>query len=202
MKPVLKFTIIAILLLLFFFPVISINIFDNGDFYGMELQKGMPDMTVQSLNGAFPIIENFKAKWSYLYFGYIHCTPICSSKMLYLSNLADKIEALNYNDVQFIYFNIDPKRDSPELLKEYLESNWNNFIGLYSNINKTRAFSRNFFMRLSKTKSNTANADSDYEINHNSSVFLIDNNAKLRLIYPYSHLDIDKMLKDLLKLKD
>lgn len=62
-----------------------------------------------------------KGKWSLVFFGFTHCPDYCPTTLGVLNavqkNLGDEAK-----DVQFILVSIDPARDTPQLLKDYLSS--------------------------------------------------------------------------------
>lgn len=63
----------------------------------------------------------FIGHWSLINFGYTHCPDVCPTNMVMLEQVADRIEAQNADAGLRVYLvTVDPKRDSPERLAEYV----------------------------------------------------------------------------------
>lgn len=114
-------------------------------------------------------------KWSFIFFGYTHCPDICP---ITLSVMADAYGDLSteFTDIQTVFVSVDPDRDTPERLAEYVAYFDKNFIGLggdLSGINSlTEQIGIAFFY---KRESNPKN----YLVDHSASIFLIDPKARL-----------------------
>src|ERR1700736_6308153 len=72
-------------------------------------------------NGKTVTDADLKGKWSLIYFGYTHCPDACPTALndiaIALDQLGPKREA-----VRAVFITVDPERDTPEVLKEYVTS--------------------------------------------------------------------------------
>src|SRR6516162_1775026 len=73
--------------------------------------------------------QNFRGKWLVVYFGYTFCPDVCPTTML---EIAGALKALGAraDAVQAIFISVDPQRDTPKVLNEYLKSFDPRLIGL------------------------------------------------------------------------
>ncbi|MDX8403577.1 MAG: SCO family protein [Mariprofundaceae bacterium] len=124
-------------------------------------------------------LENLKGKWSFIFFGYTHCPDVCPAT---LSVMGAAFGALAHNpvvasEIQGIFISVDPKRDTPELLKKYVSYFDDEFLGLTGSKNQLDAFTRQigalYFIDSKNVK------DASYDVTHNSTIFLIDPQGRL-----------------------
>jgi protein SCO1/2 len=75
---------------------------------------------------------------------------------------------------------VDPERDTPELLAQYLPAFHSSFLGLYGDAQATAQVARTFGVAYQKQPTT-----SGYSMDHSAGTFLIDPNGKVRLLAPY-----------------
>ncbi|HET7882813.1 MAG TPA: SCO family protein, partial [Acetobacteraceae bacterium] len=85
----------------------------------------------ENLGGPFTLVDQdgrqvtdatWRGKWLLLYFGYTHCPDICP---MALSNIAEALDHLGSGvraRLQPIFITVDPARDSPEVLRDYVKA--------------------------------------------------------------------------------
>ncbi len=119
-------------------------------------------------------LASLKGKWSLLFFGFTHCPDICPTTLTTLRGAAQTIPA---SDVNYIFFTLDPKRDTPEILKKYIEyfnPDFKAFVGDKITID-----------RLTETVGVIYDFEGDtsgdeYTVNHYSAILVVDPQARLR----------------------
>ena len=83
--------------------------------------KDLTAFTLVGANNEALRLDDLKGKWSFIFFGYTHCPDVCPFT---LSALGAAFKILEQDPavsptIQGIFVSVDPKRDTPELLKEY-----------------------------------------------------------------------------------
>jgi protein SCO1/2 len=82
-------------------------------------------------NGRAVDDSQFRGKWLLVYFGYTHCPDACPTA---LTNIADALDSLGpekRQKVQTIFITVDPERDTPSVMKDYVGAfEGANIIGL------------------------------------------------------------------------
>jgi protein SCO1/2 len=123
-------------------------------------------------------LDNMKGKWSFIFFGYTHCPDICPTTLMQMGAAFKLLEydPAIYPEIQGIFISVDPDRDTPELLKDYVRYFNPGFIGLTDNKVRIDAFSRQIGALY---KLNNEESKDDYEVTHNSTIFLIDPKGRL-----------------------
>ena len=77
-------------------------------------------------------LANLKGKWTFLFFGYTHCTDICPTTLAILARARDDIakNTLGAEDVQFVFVSVDPQRDTASQLRQYVTYFHATFVGV------------------------------------------------------------------------
>ena len=65
--------------------------------------------------------ENFKGKWSLVFFGYTFCPDVCPTTLYTLKQAWKKMPKELTDSTQVVMVSVDPERDTPEVLKPYIE---------------------------------------------------------------------------------
>ena len=148
-----------------------------------------------------PITEkSFQGPLTAIFFGFTNCPDVCP---LTLSNLDQVIEKLDDNDnkkFKVFFISIDPERDSPQVIKDYLDSFKNKIYGITGDPQKIFLLSKSWGVLSEKI----FNEDGSYLINHSSSILLLDKGKYVDRISHHENLDnILKTIKNyLLDLKN
>jgi protein SCO1/2 len=136
-------------------------------------------------------LDDLKGKWSFIFFGYTQCPDVCPLTMGILGQafkLVEKNPAV-FQETQGIFISVDPKRDTPELLKEYVSYFSNKFIGVTGDVAQLDAVSRQMSALYTihpkePKKAGDTNPVDNYQVTHNSTVFLVDPQGRLYGKFP------------------
>ena len=120
--------------------------------------------------------DRLKNKWTFVFFGYTNCPDVCPTTMAEIDNAAARLKKLNdsRNDIQYVFVSIDPGRDTPEHLAEYVSYFTTPFIATTGEESELKKFAtplRVGFRVGFKT-------ESTYFMDHGASMILIDPEAR------------------------
>ena len=151
--------------------------------------------TLKDVNNE-PITEkSFQGPLTAIFFGFTNCPDVCP---LTLSNLDQVIEKLDDNDnkkFKVFFISIDPERDSPQVIKDYLDSFKNKIYGITGDPQKIFLLSKSWGVLSEKI----FNEDGSYLINHSSSILLLNKGKYIDRISHHENLDnIFKVIKSYL----
>ncbi|HJN52406.1 MAG: SCO family protein [Pseudomonadales bacterium] len=136
-------------------------------------------------NNAFGI-DRLKGKWTFVFFGYTFCPDICPVTLANLASTFRRLEAesIPVADVQSLFVSVDPERDTPEVLRQYVPYFSADFMAATGNKSQLDSFTRQLGAVYYREPAETGQG---YHVSHNSSVFLIDPQARLyaRLAVPH-----------------
>jgi protein SCO1 len=129
-----------------------------------------------ALTGADGIVteQSYQGKWLAIYFGYTYCPDICPTTMM---ELAQALEALGPRAaaVQALFISVDPQRDTPDLLAEYLKTFDPRFVGLTGNAKQISAAAKSFNVFYERHDTD----DGNYTYDHSSYLYLVDPGGQL-----------------------
>ncbi len=87
------------------------------------------DFTLTAASGPVSL-HDFRGKWVLLYFGYTYCPDICPTNLGNLAVAWRQLPPEQQKQVQILFVSVDPDRDTPERLKQYVDYFGANIIGL------------------------------------------------------------------------
>ena len=123
-------------------------------------------------------LADFRGKAVVLFFGYTQCPDVCPTT---LSALRDAMALLgdDANRVQVLFVTVDPARDTPQLLAQYVPAFHPGFLGLYGDEKTIAAVAKDFKVFYAKQPGKTADT---YSIDHSTGSYAFDPQGKLRLL--------------------
>lgn len=148
--------------------------FLSTDITGVDFGKGL-DLTDH--NGKTRTLADFKGQVVVLFFGYTHCPDICPATM---GNLAAAMTKLgpDASRVQVLFVTVDPERDTPAILKEYLSAFSPSFLGLYGDAQATEKAAKEFKTVYQKQ---AGEFTAHHTMDHSTGTYIFDTEGKLRL---------------------
>ena len=163
----------------------SIVLFSKPDtFRGTTYAEPYPVASEIQLTGAgntnFELGEA-RGKIVALFFGYTSCPDVCPTTMAELSQALEELGE-QADQVQVVFVTVDPQRDTPERVQEYVNHFNPDFIGL-SGSESELAKVWNSYGVFREVVDGTSAAG--YLVNHTARVTLIDQQGNLRVSFPF-----------------
>ena len=140
-----------------------------------------------------PITEkSFQGPLTAVFFGFTNCPDVCPLTLANIDQVMEKLDDSENKKLKVFFVSIDPQRDSPEIIKDYLASFKNKIYGITGEPEKIFVLSRSWGVLSEKI----FNEDGTYLINHSSSILLLDNGKYIDRISHHENLDnIFKIIK-------
>ncbi|WP_312956843.1 SCO family protein [Stutzerimonas nitrititolerans] len=92
--------------------------------------RDVPKLTLTNQDGEPVQVDQLDGKWTLLFFGYTFCPDICPATLAELRQLRSQLPDEVREQLRPILVSVDPARDTPEQLKQYLEFFGEGFLGL------------------------------------------------------------------------
>jgi len=180
---------LVFLLLLFVFlsacqPTTGGNQLVATDITGADFEQ---NMRLTDHTGNIRTLADFKGKVVALFFGYTHCPDVCPTTMVDFKQTM-KLLGDQANEVQVLFVTLDPERDTPEVLAQFVPSFDQRFIGLTGTLEEITATASMFKIFSSKV---AAEGRSGYTIDHSAGTYIYDKNGKIRLYVEYGEKPAD-----------
>jgi len=192
MKLKTSITILGGCLLIFLFITLPIVLSIQEKKHSIISSYSGSSFVLRDVNNE-PITEkSFQGPLTAIFFGFTNCPDICP---MTLSNLDQVLEKLNNDENERfkVYFiSIDPEKDSPEVIRDYLDAFKNKIYGITGDPQKIFSLSKSWGVLREKIFT----ADGGYLINHSSSILLLNRGKYIDRISHHEKLDdIHKIIK-------
>ena len=92
--------------------------------------RDVPQLTLTDQHGEPVQVDELTGKWTLLFFGYTFCPDICPATLAELRQLRGQLPEALREQLRPVLVSVDPARDTPEQLRQYLEFFGDGFIGL------------------------------------------------------------------------
>jgi protein SCO1/2 len=152
--------------------------FKTTDISGADFGKGFE---LLDASGKPTTLTDFKGKVVVLFFGFTHCPDVCPGTLAELALVKKQLGA-DGDRMQVVFVTLDPERDRPEILKEYVPAFDPSFVGLYGDpaaIARTAKEFKVFYKKVPGTAPDT------YSLDHTAAAFVFDPQGRLRLFAGY-----------------
>jgi protein SCO1/2 len=111
--------------------------------------------------------RDFRTKPTAWFFGFTHCPDMCPTTLADLTAVLDRLGP-DANKINVVFVTVDPERDTPEVLKEYLSSFDPRIIGLTGSREAIDAMAKAYFVHQAKVPQH----DGNYTMEHTSKVLM------------------------------
>ena len=112
--------------------------------------------------------QTLRGKPFLVYFGYTHCPDVCPTE---LARISDILSKMGDKAVPTLFITVDPERDTPKLMQDYVSSFNPAVIGLSGSPEAIEATEKTFRVFARKGQKQP---DGDYSMDHSSIVYLMD----------------------------
>ena len=188
MKLKTSITIIGGCLFIFLFIMLPIflSVQNKEDDYVASF-KGS-DFSLKDMNNKTITQESFNGPLTAIFFRFTHCPDVCPMTLNKMDIVINKLKKKNKN-LKIFFISVDPERDTPETVKNYLSIFDNNFVGITGNPEKIFLLSKSWGILSQKIFLENG----EYNIDHSSPVILLKEGKYVAKI---SHRDdVKKSLK-------
>lgn len=139
-------------------------------------QNLVRNATLKDLEGGEWNARKLGKKIGVLYFGYTFCPDVCP---ISLDNLVSALSGgkIDGGVFQPIFVSVDPERDSPRIIGEYLSNFSDNIIGVSGSVSDLRLFA--WIMGASYSLRRTQKSDREYLVDHSANFYLVNSRGDL-----------------------
>jgi protein SCO1/2 len=148
--------------------------FVNTDVTGLDYAK---DFALTDHNGKPRTLADFKGKAVVMFFGYTQCPDVCPTTMAEMANVMQQLGPLA-DRVQVLFVTVDPARDTPTILSQYVPAFDKRFLGLYGDDAATAKVAKEFKVYYQKVPGKTPGS---YTMDHTAGSYVFDPKGNIRL---------------------
>lgn len=154
----------------------------------------VPDVTGSGqalIGGPFSLVDHtgkrvtekdFLGKYTLIFFGYTDCPDICPTELQVMSAALDQMGEAG-EPIQPVFITVDPERDTPDVLKAYVENFHPRLMGLTGTADEIAAVARAYRVYYTKASGTAAG---DYLMDHSSILYLMGPDGKFLKHFTYT----------------
>ncbi|MCQ0987478.1 SCO family protein [Jiella marina] len=140
--------------------------------YGGDEPYGAP-FTLVDQNGEPFGSKDMRGKPTALFFGYTHCPDVCPTTLYELASNRQAIEEEG-GDFRIVFVTVDPERDTPAVMKNYVEAVSEDIVALSGTPEDVAAMAKGWGAYFAKS-----GEGEDYLMDHTATTFLLDASGRL-----------------------
>ncbi|MQA42124.1 SCO family protein [Rugamonas aquatica] len=158
-----------------------------------------PDFTVRGSDGKELKLSQYRGKLVLLEFGYTSCVDVCPVSLGMLAEARRQMGA-QASQLQVIYITVDPERDTPDRMRNYLRAFDPTFIGATGTPQQMARVRQDY--GITATKKMIDGSKTDYTVGHSSYLYFVDRKGSLRALLPFGRTAADVVHDATLLLKN
>ena len=153
----------------------------DADWHAKNIRGLMPDLefTLTAADGDPFRAGDRAGQVRLLFFGFTNCPDICPATMARLQNAVRQMPEGMRDEVSLLFVSVDPKRDTPERIGEYVNFFGDNIVGLTSDEATLRELAKRYRTTFGYGK---PDEEGNYDVSHSSAVYVFDGQGRARLL--------------------
>ena len=162
--------------------------FKGSDISGTRLGQGME---LVDYNGKTRKLSDFSGKVVVAFFGFTQCPDVCPTSLAELAEAMKKLGA-DADRVQVLLITVDPERDTPDILKQYVTAFDPRFLGLTGTPDQVKKAAASFKAYYAKAPTK----DGGYSMDHTAAFYLLDGKGESRVL-ANNNIGVDALVHDI-----
>ena len=150
------------------------------------------DFTLQSAEGKLSLAD-FKGKLVILYFGFINCPDICPASLARIAHALKQLTEAQQQQIQTLMISVDPERDTPEMLKNYVEPFNPGFIGLVGDPQEIKRIALSYGAYAHTTHTSES---AEPRLDHTTKIYLLNRQGEVIKMFDHDILP-DKLAEEI-----
>jgi protein SCO1/2 len=144
-----------------------------------EAPRGAAGTALASaIGGPFRLIDqngkpvsdaDLKGKWQLVFFGYTHCPDTCPTALNEIALALDQL-GVKRGEIEIVFITVDPERDTPEVMKSYVQSFDAPIIALTGSADAVAQAAKAYRVYYAKHP----RGDGDYDMDHSAVIYVMN----------------------------
>jgi protein SCO1/2 len=138
--------------------------------YVLDIPRKIGEFALVDQDGSPFTNDRLKGAWTLVFFGFTNCPDICPTTMAFLNQLVQSLDGTEVEDTRVVMVSVDPARDTPDVLAEYVPYFNPDFVGVTGEFLDVHRFATALNTPFRKTPGQGEN----YQVDHSANVVLIN----------------------------
>lgn len=149
--------------------------------------RAVTDFELVDHNGDAFTPQDLEGNWDLVFFGFTHCPDMCPTTMAELRRVQDMLAAENRADaVDVVFITVDPERDTPERMKDYVTGFDASFTGVTGSLDAIDVLARDLGIAHTRHNDDVEEGE-NYDVDHGLAVLLINPQGRLQAMFGSPH---------------
>jgi protein SCO1/2 len=140
------------------------------------------DFELSDTTGTAFKLSDHKGDVVLLFFGYANCPDFCPTTLAEYKNIHEQLGE-SAAEVRFVFVTVDPDRDSPEAIDQFVHAFNPSFIGLTGTEEQLQFVWENYF--VGRIPQVVEDSEMGYLVSHATRIYVVDKAGNLRLTFPF-----------------
>ena len=146
-------------------------------------------------NGNRVTEADFLGRWQLVFFGFTHCPDVCPTTLAYMANVLDRFGS-EVERVAPIFITVDPTRDTPEVMAEYVQAFHPKLVGLTGSEAEGAAAAQSFRVYYERMEEETA--PDGYLMAHSGHIYLMTPEGRFEDVFREGDQSAEEMATEVL----
>ena len=154
---------------------------DEEDWNGKNISGLMPELEFDLINSQGDAVSgsDYRGRVRMLFFGFTSCPDVCPTALQKLNQATSGLDPEFQDEVLTLFVSVDPQRDTPERLANYVDFFGENIVGLTGEEPQLRELAKRYRTTFGYDK---PDADGNYAVSHSSAIYVFDREGNPRLL--------------------
>ncbi len=158
-------------------------------------ERALPEFTLADHTGRAYTRRNFDETWTLLFFGYTHCPDICPITLTTMLASINAIAALGGEAPRVVFVSVDPERDTPGHLRDYVTGFRDDFLGVTGRHEELRKLTRALGVVYARDGDGP-----EYLVEHSAALLLVNPKGELQAVFAPPH-EPDAIARDIVAIR-
>ncbi len=128
--------------------------------------------------------DRLQGRWNLLFFGFTQCPDVCPTTLAMMSQVAGVLKELPETlRPRMVFVSIDPERDTPEIMRAYVDHFDVNMLGLTGDLDQVTALAGQLGVAFQKVP----NEQGGYTVDHSAALFLLNPRVEFNAVFSAPH---------------
>jgi protein SCO1/2 len=170
---------------------------ESGTWFGQQA-RALPDFELIDYDNRQLNRDSLAGKWSLMFFGFTHCPDICPITLQTLGQMMQLIDDPDVTDSIRVYFvSVDPARDTPEILRDYVGYFNPDFIGATAPMERLRVLTGS--LGIAHEIHGEDGDSGNYNVDHSAAIVLVNPRSEFAGLFGAPH-DAAAMARDMTRI--
>jgi protein SCO1/2 len=151
----------------------------------IPLPNALPDFSLLDQSGELVNADTFRGQWDLVFFGFTNCPDICPTTLQTLASARRELIDAGADELpRIVLVSVDPERDTPEILGQYVDYFGDGNLGVTGKLEGVRTLTAALGIYFGKAPTE----DGNYGVDHSAAVLVINPDGEFSALFSAPHI--------------